>query len=72
MSKSDNPIQIFQAYNGALEITVDKQNDTVWLSQVQISKLFDKSISTINEHINNIYREGEVDEPSSLKKFGNS
>ena len=44
-------------------------NDTVWLSQEQISLLFDKSISTINEHIKNILIE-ELDAKDVRNKFG--
>jgi prophage maintenance system killer protein len=67
-----NPIQIYQAANGELEILIDQTQDTIWLTQAQISILFDKSVSTINEHIKNIYKEGEVLEVESISKFGNS
>ncbi len=45
-------------------------NDTVWLTQAQMAVLFDKSISTINEHINNIYKENELKETDTMRKFG--
>ena len=48
---NQNTIQIYQAENGALEISVDQNKDTIWLTQDQIALLFDKSVSTINEHI---------------------
>lgn len=67
-----NPIQIYQAENGALEIQIDKNQETIWLNQDQIALLFDKSVSTINEHIKNIYANEEVSELESLRKFGNS
>ena len=67
-----NQIQIYQAENGALEIQIDKNQDTIWLTQAQISVLFDKSVSTINEHIKNIYSEEELSESETLRKFGNS
>ena len=44
-----------------IDVNVDVDNDTVWLSQEQIAMLFDKAISTINEHIKNILEE-ELDE----------
>ena len=37
-----------------------------------MAKLFDKAKSTINEHIKNIYKEGELEESETLTKFGNS
>ena len=45
---------------------------TVWLSQDQMSLLFQKGKSTINEHIKNIYKEGELVEEGTKSKFGNS
>lgn len=54
----------------ALKIRLD--GETVWLTQEQMAELFDKSKSTINEHIKNIYAEKELDETQTLRKFGNS
>lgn len=44
----------------------------MWLTQEQMSKLFGKAKSTINEHIKNVYREGELIENETMTKFGNS
>ena len=52
-----------------IDVNVDVDNNTVWLSQEQISLLFDKSISTINEHIKNILTE-ELDAKDVMNKFG--
>ena len=52
-----------------IDVNVDVDNDTVWLSQEQIAMLFDKAISTINEHIKNILEE-ELDENEVVRKFG--
>ena len=51
------------------KLEVRLEEDTVWLTQKQMALLFDKSISTINEHIKNIYKEGELDEKSTIRKF---
>lgn len=51
------------------------ENETVWLSQEQMSELFDKSSKTINEHIINIYKEWELEKEATMKKVklsGNS
>ena len=48
------------------------KNETVWLTQEQMSELFGKAKSTINEHIKNIYKDGELLESDTLTKFGNS
>ena len=45
---------------------------SVWLTQEQMSKLFGKAKSTINEHIKNVYKEGELIENETMTKFGNS
>lgn len=45
------------------------ENETVWLTQVQIGELFSKSKSTINEHINNVFEEGKLDKDSVVRKF---
>lgn len=46
--------------------------ETVWLTQDQMAELFEKSKSTINEHIQNIYIEKELNEAETMRKFGNS
>lgn len=65
-------IIIYQTQDGQTKIETKLENETVWLSQEQMSELFQKSRSTINEHIKNIYSENELEESISIKKFGNS
>lgn len=65
----DSQIQIYQAENGALEIKLDYQNDTLWLTQDQISSLFDSSRSNIAEHILNIFNSQELEQNSTRRKF---
>ncbi|MBT7408399.1 MAG: hypothetical protein HN826_01735 [Methylococcales bacterium] len=48
------------------------ENEAVWLNIEQIAELFQKSRSTINEHILNIYREQELEKEPTLRKIGNS
>jgi death-on-curing family protein len=45
------------------------EEETVWLTQKQMALLFDKDVRTINEHIKNIYKERELDEISTIRKF---
>lgn len=52
-----------------LDVNISPQQNTIWLTQDQIAKLFGKSRSTITEHINNIFSEGELFEMTSV---GNS
>ncbi len=51
------------------ELEVKLKQETVWLTQQQMSTLFKKAISTINEHINNIYKEKELSKPATIRKF---
>jgi hypothetical protein len=45
------------------------EDDAVWLNQEQMGALFEKSKATISEHISNIFKEGELDESSVVRKF---
>jgi len=71
-SQTTSNILIYQTEDGQTKIQTRLEDDTVWLSIEQMAELFQKSRSTINEHILNIYREEELDKESSLKKIGNS
>ena len=64
-----NEIIIFVDQDVKLEVNM--KDETVWLSQQQMAELFDKAKSTINEHIKNIYKDGELLEKDTLTKFGN-
>jgi death-on-curing family protein len=57
------------AEKGEKAIEVKLENETVWLSQKQLAVLFDKGIPTINEHIKNIFKEGELNEIATIRKF---
>ena len=63
---------IFTSQNKEDSIEVKVFDETVWLTQNMIAQLFEKSVSTINEHIKNIYKEKELSEIDTIKKFGNS
>lgn len=69
---SDSQIIIYEAADGKIKIDVRVEDETVWLSQDHMAELFGKAKSTINEHIKNIFAEGELVEQEVLKKFGNS
>ena len=63
-------IVIYQSEEGRVSVDVLFQDETVWLPIEQMSKLFGKSRSTINEHILNIYKEGELSEADTVRKIG--
>ena len=59
---------IYQSDEG-VRLDVRLESNTVWLNQDQIVSLFNKSKSTISEHISNIFKEGELDEQVVVRKF---
>ena len=65
-------ILIYQNADNNIKIDVQLEGETVWLTQDQMALLFGKAKSTINEHIQNIFNEGELEETACLQKFGNS
>ena len=70
MNEKRNEIILFE--NQGVKLEVNLKDETVWLTQEQMSKLFGKAKSTINEHIKNIYKENELEENETMTKFGNS
>lgn len=71
LDKKDNFV-IYTTENNDINVEVFLEDENLWMNQEQISRLFEKSKSTINEHIKNIYEEGELKEESTLRKFGNT
>ncbi len=68
----NNEILIYQTEDGKVKIETHFESETVWLTINQIAELFQKSRSTINEHILNLYKEQELEKESSMRKIGNS
>lgn len=65
----DNQIQIYQSEDGQVSLQVSLENETVWLTQAQMAQLFDKDVRTVNEHIGNVFSEGELTKDSTIRKF---
>jgi death-on-curing family protein len=61
-------IIIYKSKEGP-QLEVRLEEETVWLTQKQMAVLFDKGIPTINEHIKNIYKESELKQNSTIRKF---
>lgn len=68
----DTKIIIYQTEDGNTKIETRLEDETVWLTIDQMAELFQKSRSTVNEHILNIYEEKELDNEQSMRKIGNS
>ena len=65
----NNQIIIYNTEDGETKVEVKMENETVWLSQKQMAELFDKDVRTVNEHIKNVFFEGELVENSVIRKF---
>ncbi len=64
-----NQIEIYKAPDSKIEINVNLENETVWLTQEQMAMLFEKGRTTITEHIKNVFKEGELDEKVVCRDF---
>ena len=62
-----NHIVIYNS--GEIELKVSVKDDSIWLTQKQIAELFDKDIRTINDHIKKIYKDEELYENATIRKF---
>lgn len=67
---SDNSqIQIFQSADGQVELSVSLDHETAWLTQSQMTELFERNQSVISRHVNNVFKEGELDRESNMQKM---
>lgn len=71
MKNNNQPeLIIYTTEDGLTKVDVTFDEDTVWLSQDDMAELFQKAKSTINEHIKNIYEDGELNIENTMRKFG--
>ena len=64
-----NEIKIYEIEDKNIELEVSLENETVWLTQKQMSELFDRDRTVITRHINNIFKEEELDKKSVSANF---
>lgn len=69
MTDQTSNILIYQASDGKAMLEVKLDQKTVWLTQKQMAMLFGKTVPTINEHIKNTFKEGELEENSVIRNF---
>ncbi len=60
---------LYQTEDGQTRLEVRLQEETVWLTQKRMGELFQKNVRTINEHIKNIFDEGELVPESVIRNF---
>ena len=65
----NNSIEIYRSQDGSIQLNVKLENETVWLTQSQMAELFGRDRTVITRHINNCYKEGELDKNITCAKF---
>lgn len=60
---------LFQSKDGHARVECRFEAESLWLSQASIAELYDKDVRTINEHLINIYNEGEIDQSLTIRKY---
>lgn len=70
-STEENSIVVYRSEDNAVQLDVQLSGETVWLTQQQIAQLFQKDQSVIARHINNIFKEGEL-EKSNMQILHNT
>src|SRR5699024_2019467 len=66
--QNETDIIIYQTEDGNTKIDVRLENETVWMTQKAIATLYQKGVNTVNEHIKNIYAEGELQKSATIRK----
>jgi hypothetical protein len=69
MPPPESSMILYQTEDGRTRIQCRFENETIWLTQALIAELFQKDVRTINEHLANIYDEGELPREATLRKF---
>ena len=69
MQENNSQFIIYQTDSGETKLDVRFEDETVWLTQMQLCELFDKSKATVSEHIKHIFEEGELIENSVVRNF---
>lgn len=69
MAETKSEIFLYQSEDGQTKIDVRLENETVWLTQMQMSELFQTTKQNISLHINNIFEEGELTYDATVKEY---
>jgi hypothetical protein len=69
MSPATSDVLLYQSPDGQIQLDVQLDHDTVWLTQSQMSELFSRERSVISKHLRNIFQTEELDEESNVQKM---
>lgn len=64
-----SPFLFYASQNGAVKVQVLVEQETVWASQRGMAEIFEVDVRTINEHLQNIFKSGELDDAAVIRKF---
>ena len=64
-----NEIVLFETEDKEIKLEVPVEQDTVWLTQAQMTELFSVDRTVITRHVNNVFREGELERESNVQKM---
>ena len=67
-NQQNQPV-VYQAKNGAIELQGDFKKETIWASQMQIVDVFGIDQSVVSRHINNVFKDGEINKKSNMQKM---
>ena len=69
MSTSNNEIVLFETLDNKIKLNVPLENETVWLNQAQMTELFGVDRTVITRHVNNVFKEAELERKSNVQKM---
>jgi hypothetical protein len=69
LTPNQSEFLLYVSQSGDVKVDVLLQDETVWLTQDGMQKLFEKAKATISEHISNVFEEGELERESTVRKF---
>lgn len=67
--RQKSELVLFKTQDGNVKLDVQIENDTVWLTQAQMTELFQTTKQNISLHLNNVFKEGELDKLSTVKEY---
>jgi len=65
----DNQIIIYKSKDGSISLGVNVKDENIWLTQSQITNIFEKDQAVVSRHINNIFKKQELDQKSNMQKM---
>lgn len=72
MTQKDAELVLYKSKDGSIELDVQLERDTIWLSQTQLAELFSTERSVITKHLRNVFTTGELDKNSVCAKFAHT